>query len=85
MIMDWMDDLAREIQGLREHRLEKVEIRTGSLHKLTEAISRHVDLVPCKSTSMTFMDVPVVENNYLPANTAVILSNGEIINIINFA
>lgn len=85
--MHVLADMTREIGGLRA-RHQKVEIQTGSLDGLTNAINRAVGYSPDKKTAgvteLSFMGVPVIENDHLLPSTAVIISNGEIINILNF-
>ncbi|MDW9762162.1 hypothetical protein GOB02_21735 [Sinorhizobium meliloti] len=84
--MDAITDIAREVGGLIAHRAEKVEIRVGSVPMLVEAISRRVNLIKVDGVSFNqFMGVPVVEDKRIPSNAAVIVSNGEIVNILNFA
>lgn len=83
--MSLLTDMTREIAGLRH--CSKVEIQMGSLDGLTSAINRAVGLKtaePKGVADLTFAGIKVIENDILGPNTAVVLSDGKIINIINF-
>lgn len=84
--MSQIADMAREIAGLRAHR-QKPEIKTGSLSGLVSALNHSVGLKPAdvkNVTSFAFMGIDVVESDLLPDDTAVIMSDGKIVNIIKF-
>ncbi|MDW9726318.1 hypothetical protein GOB91_29155 [Sinorhizobium meliloti] len=84
--MSQISDMAREVAGLHAHR-RKAEIRTGSLSGLVSALNRSVGLSPSEVKDVarfSFMGVDVTEHDLLPSDTAVIMSDGEIINIIKF-
>lgn len=86
--MNAFADMSREISGLLAHRAPKVEIKTGSLSLFAAEISRNIGLRPADHkdvSSMTFSGVPVVESDLIPANMAVIMSGGQIVQILRFA
>jgi hypothetical protein len=81
-----LTDMTREIAGLRARR-QDVQIQAGSLDALSSAISRIANLKAedAKGTAaLTFAGIKVIERDILPPNTAVIVSDGEIITIIKF-
>ena len=68
------------------HPKRVVDIQCGSVERLVAEISKHVDLRPAPkgaANSATFMGVPVVENDRIPADFAVVVVNGKVANIID--
>ena len=84
--MNFVSDMAREITGLRQTALP-IEVKVGSLSGFFHAMSSQLDRFPKRKEAVksgTFLGLDVVEDNKLPAKTAVILSSGEIVNIFTF-
>jgi hypothetical protein len=78
-------DLQREISGLLSHRAPKVEIRTGSAEGLAREFERQFEMKSVEGTSAAmFAGVPVIEDDLVPSNMAVVVSNGQIINMLKF-
>lgn len=71
-------------------RYEGTEIRTRKTFPFVASIDRHFGIVrtePASRDNMVweYMGFPIIEDDRMEPFTAAIVSNGEIINIVNFA
>lgn len=79
-------DLTAEIRRHRWDNPMKTEVRTGSLTNFVRAIERKVGRVheqPKGVTECNICGITVQETDLLPPNRAVMMLNGEIVQLIN--
>lgn len=70
----------------------KVEVLCGDIRSFLERLHREVGIIPSESLrgdaavdpKPVFAGVPVVENDLLPSNMAVVKLNGEVVQVIRF-
>jgi hypothetical protein len=86
--MDFIADMTRELSGLSDQRLPKIEVRVGSVPEFIKAVEKQIGPLVSDPkldiASASFCGIRVIEDWKLPKHTAAILQNGELVNVIRF-